>query len=85
MTMALLYGSTYWKTRALILPKQELYENMAILTAIDTALEKVCNQLHIDINAIRTMAQCEHEPLMGINAKPELVAEFTEMLIHMAR
>ena len=83
MTMALFYGSIYWKTRAIILVSREPGENLAVLNAIDTALENVCSQLHIDINAIRTLAQCECEPLMTEPAKPELVAEYTEIFTSM--
>ncbi len=83
--VSLVYGSTYWKTRALILANQEPDENRAFLAVIDTALKNACSQLNIDINAIRTMAQCEREPLMTNHANLERVAEYTEMLIHTAR
>ncbi|MGZ8190888.1 MAG: hypothetical protein ACXWTS_06620 [Methylococcaceae bacterium] len=83
--MAMFYGTTYWKTRTLIIANHESRENLESLAAIDIAMKAVCTQLNVDFDAIRTMAQCEHEPLMTDLAKPELIAEFTEMFMGMVK
>jgi hypothetical protein len=85
LMVSLVYGSMYWKAKALILANQKPDENAVFLAAIDVALKNACIQLNIDIDAIRTLAQCKRQPLMTECPKPELVAEYTEIFTSMAR
>ncbi|MDP1667092.1 MAG: hypothetical protein Q8L79_18460 [Methylobacter sp.] len=86
--LGLFYGGMYWKTRTLMTAaafvpdcQQEAHLFLNKLSSMDVALIAVCEQIKVDIIAVRTLAGCIGEPTFNQWAEPEQVAEYTEILL----
>jgi hypothetical protein len=85
--LAFFYGGWYWKTRTLMVTAtlsnhaEEAHLFLNKLSSMDTALIAVCEQVKVDISAVKTLASCNLEPSFNQWAEPEQVAQYTEMLL----
>ena len=86
--LGLFYGGMYWKARTLMTAaafvpgyKQEADTFLNKLSSMDVALIAVCEQLKVDLTAVKKLANCDKEPSFSQWAEPEQVAEYTEMLL----
>lgn len=84
------YGVEFWRIRALMFSVCKAAgaeaENAAKrffqqILALEVALADICDRFNVDINAIKTMAQCpDNEPLPTAEADAEFVSQYTEFL-----
>ena len=91
LTLAGLYGVQYWKNRTLMLMAFNIYSDdrtcsiakrfITKLASMEAALIDVCGQLKIDVELIKTMADCKGETEKGFNdyVEAELVEQYTEL------
>jgi len=86
--LGLFYGGMYWKTRTLMTAaafvqdyRQEAHLFLNNLSSMDVALIAVCEQIKVDITAVKKLAGCDGEPSFSQWAEPEQVAEYIEMLL----
>ena len=94
MTLAMIYGVSYWKQRELFTRAMGAYDKgnekaalifiqaAAQIRGMEVALIDVCHQINVDVEAIKTLADCKGEIAFGDDADPEIVAEYTEMFIN---
>ncbi len=82
--MAQFYGLCYWKTLAKMQSSSHPNHFFDTLAAIEAALIVVCGNLKVDVANIKVLAHCENETALPGNAKPEIIAEYTELFSKMA-
>jgi hypothetical protein len=58
------YGLIYWKTRA-SMTAADCHQQLNTLGAMDAALQVVCDNYNLEINAVRKYALCADEPLFN--------------------
>ncbi len=95
MTLALIYGVSYWKHRELFMRAMSACDKgnkeatfiflqaAAQIRGMESALKTVCNEIKVDVDAIKTLADCKGEIDFGDNADPEIVAKYTELFINL--
>lgn len=95
MTLAMTYGVSYWKHRELFIRAMSVYDRgnkeaafiflqaAAQIRGMEAALNNVCSRIKVDVEAIKTLADCKGEIAFGDDADPEIVAEYTELFINM--
>ena len=88
--LALFYGAQYWKNRALMMMALNLSSDddinsvqlavrfLAKLASMDAALIDVCRRIKVDVDSVKTMADCRDEPAFNDYAEAELVGQYTE-------
>lgn len=95
MTLAMTYGVSYWKHRELFIRAMGAYDKgskeaafiflqaAAQIRGMEAALNNVCSRIKVDVEAIKTLADCKGETAFDDDADPEIVAEYTELFINM--
>jgi hypothetical protein len=87
--LALFYGTQYWKTRTLMMMAFNIYRDdracsiakqfIVRLASIDAALLDVCRRIKVDVEAVKTLADCKGETGFSDYVEAELVEQYTEL------
>jgi hypothetical protein len=98
INLSLYYALIYWKTRTYMAvahyhsktnhdPKDQAaaFEYMDRLQAMETALAQVCDTLNIDLTAVKKIALCEDEAVIGGEGDPALVDEYTGLFMGLVK
>lgn len=96
--LAWTYGIGYWKNREMLIRAVTVYKKTGSeaalglgldaadeLTSMEAALADVCKRINIDIDAVKTVAQCKDEIIFDDEelANPETVKQYTELFMSM--
>ena len=89
-SLAGLYGTIYWKNRALMMialhasDEPDGNEECAIafaakVASMNAALFDACQIFKVDINAIKKLADCEDQPTFSQYVDAEMIEQYTEL------
>ena len=84
------YGINYWKTRALMMTAlhasndKDGYDKFVIhfsqkMASMNVALIDVCQLFKVDVEAIKTMADCKGQPTFDKYAETELIEQYAAL------
>ena len=91
MSLSGCYGIMYWKTLCQLSALLALSLNDACydkaarlfinkINSMDIALESVCKELNIDVDAIKKFAECsDYQPKFDVDMENQFVDEYTEL------
>ena len=85
--LSLIYGTFYWKSRAILLHRASTYDENAVLKiaatlgSMEQALIKTCGQLAVNVESVKQLGAVPAEDSYGEYADEALTAEYTEMFI----
>ena len=86
------YGIEYWKSRALMLTalnvcddNETAFKFLAKLGSMEAALMAVCERLKVDVEAVKTLADCKDGPAFNAYAEAEQVEQYLEVFSKVAQ
>ena len=86
------YGINYWKARTALLMacnlsrkgeskdcSEMLLRLLAKIASMDAALTDVCQTFKVNVEAIKTLAECDNQPTFSQYIDAELIEQYTEL------
>jgi hypothetical protein len=93
-SLAMLYGTIYWKNHTLMLMAFNLSSEddnkeyieiakrfITKLASMDAALIDVCGRIKVNVDSLKTLAYCKDEPSFSDYAEAELVEQYTALFM----
>ena len=89
--LSLIYGTFYWKSRAILLHRASTYDEPGVLRiattlgSMELAMVKACEQLAVNVESVKQLGDVPAEDSFGEYADEALTVEYIELFVGVRR